>query len=93
MPASVKLILGACAVAILGLLVGVLLFLPVLILGPPVLFLVLAYAVVRALRDLRQQPALRTPMNVSVALLGLISLLLGGWLWYWSMFQQGNAAL
>jgi hypothetical protein len=32
-------------------------------------------------------------MNISVALFGLIGLLLGAWPWYWSMFHQGNAAL
>jgi hypothetical protein len=79
----VSFIFGDAALALL---------LRVLILGPPVLFCVLAYAVVRAVRDLARQPEFRTPANIAVAVAGLIGLLAGAWWWYVGMSQH-NAAL
>src|SRR5256886_12487028 len=78
MSQSSKLILRVCVVAIAGWLLAfivsfifadaaLVLVLPVLILGPPILFCVLAYAVVRAVRDLVRQPELRIPANIAVA--------------------------
>ena len=103
MSQSSKLILRLCVAAIAGWLLAfivsfifadaaLVLLLPVLILGPPILFCVLAYAVVRAVRDLVRQPELRIPANIAVALAGLISLLAGAWWWYVGMSQH-NAAL
>lgn len=103
MSQSSKLILRICAMAVAGWLLAftvsfifadaaLVLLLPVLILGPPVLFCVLTYALVRALRDLARQPELRTPANIAVALAGLIGLLAGAWWWYVGMSQH-NAAL
>src|SRR2546427_1305888 len=73
MSRSSKLILGVCIVAIAGWLLAFivthiapdagLVVLPFLILGPPVLFCVLAAAVIRATRDLLLQPELRTLPN------------------------------
>ena len=103
MSQSSKLILRVCVVAIAGWLLAFIVsfifadaalvaLLPVLILGPPILFCVLAYAVVRAVRDLVRQPELRIPANITVALAGLIGLLAGAWWWYVGMSQH-NAAL
>ena len=103
MSQSSRLILRIYAVAIAGWLLAftvsfifadaaLVLVLPVLILGPPVLFCVLTYALVRAVRDFARQPEFRTPANVVVALAGLIGLLAGAWWWYVGMSQR-NAAL
>ena len=69
-----------------------LLLVPFLILGPPVLFLVLAYALVRATRDLLREPEFRTFTNIGVAFAGLVGLVLAAWSWY-SSVSQHNAAL
>lgn len=61
------------------------LVLPLLIvdlLVPAILVLVLAYALVRAIRSLVREPALRTGTNVGVATLGTIAFVLGAWTWY-----------
>ncbi len=100
---SSKLIVRVCAVAIAGWLLlfmlslifadaALVLLIPALILGPPVLFCVLAYALVRAVRDLVRHPEFRTPGNIAVALAGLIGLLAGAWWWYVGASQH-NAAL
>jgi F0F1-type ATP synthase membrane subunit c/vacuolar-type H+-ATPase subunit K len=98
---SSQLILRVCLVAVAGWLLvflatyiaadAGLVLLPVLLLGPPVLACVLAYAVARAARDLLRQPELRTPVNIVVALVGAIALLAGAWWWYLGMSQH-NAA-
>ena len=102
MSRSSKLILRVCSIAIAGWLLmfiatyiaadAGLLLLPILMLGPPVLFCVLAYAVARAARDLVREPELRTPANIVVALAGFIGLVAGAWWWYLGMSQH-NAAL
>ena len=61
------------------------LMLPLLVvdvLAPPILMLVLAYAIARAVRDLFRQPELRTAANVGPAVVGLIGLAFGAWVWY-----------
>jgi len=54
--------------------------------APPLVFLMLAYALVLAVVDLVRSPALRTPVNIGVAFLGLMGLVLGAWRWYVEMF-------
>ena len=58
------------------------LFLIVDVVAPPVLLLVLAYAVVRAWRDLVRQPDLRIATNIGMASAGAVGLVLGAWTWY-----------
>ena len=65
----------------------VLTHLPFLILGPPVLFCVLAAAVIRATRDLVLQAELRTLPNIVVAIAGLIGLVAAVW-WWWGEYPS-----
>ena len=61
------------------------LVLPLLIVDgvvPPVLMLILVYALVRALADLRRLPERRTPLNVGTTMLGVVTLPIGVGLWY-----------
>ena len=97
MSRSSKLILGVCIVAIAGWLLAFivthiapdagLVVLPFLILGPPVLFCVLAAAVIRATRDLVLQAELRTLPNIVVAIAGLIGLVAAVW-WWWGEYPS-----
>ena len=61
------------------------LVLPLLIVDavvPPILMLILVYALVRALGDLRRSLEHRTTLNVGTTVLGLVTLPTGAWLWY-----------
>ena len=102
MPQSMKLILGLCfAGAIAWLLLFalsafgagdlLLVLIPFVVLGAPLLFLGLAYALVRGVHDLIRHPEHRTLANIAIAFSGLIVLVVGAISWFSSAFQHDAA--
>ena len=103
MPQSIKLILGLClagvilwlllfALSAVGAWGALIILVPLLLIGAPILFFGLAYALVRAVRDLIRHPEVRTLPNIVIALAGAIFLVVGALSWFSSSFQH-NAAL
>lgn len=49
---------------------------------PPILILLLVYAIARAVRDLLRSPELRSEVNIGITIVGSVALALGAWAWY-----------
>jgi Trk-type K+ transport system membrane component len=102
-PPSIKLILGLCIGGAVGwfLLFGLsavgawdalLVLVPFVLIGAPILLLGLAYALVRAVHDLIRHPEVRTLANIVVTVSGVIFLVVAAIAWF-SSASQHNAAL